>query len=121
MVSSRPYLIRAIHEWLVDSQCTPYLRVNAEIPGADVPREHVQDGMITLNIAPRAVENLQMSNEEITFMARFGGVPRSITVPVRAVVAIFAKENHQGMGFSDETEPEPEGPGPKRPSLKVVK
>jgi stringent starvation protein B len=121
MVSNRPYLIRAINEWLVDSQCTPHLLVNAEAPGVEVPQEHVKDGKITLNIGPQAVQGLHIGNEEVSFMARFSGVSRSISLPVSAVLAIFAKENGYGMAFNEADEPAPDDPGPKRPSLKVVK
>ena len=121
MLSNRPYLIRAINDWLVDSQCTPHLLVNAEAPGVDVPQEHVQDGKITLNIGPRAVEGLQIGNDKVTFLARFSGVSRSISLPVGAVMAIFAKENGYGMAFNEGDEPTPDDSGPTRPPLKVVK
>ena len=124
MISNRPYLIRAINEWLLDSQCTPHLLVNAEAPGVDVPQEHIQEGKIVLNIGPQAVEDLQISNEEVTFLARFSGVSRLISVPVSAVLAIYAKENGRGMMFNEADEPEPDDSGPRptsRPSLKVVK
>jgi stringent starvation protein B len=124
MISNRPYLIRAINEWLLDSQCTPHLLVNAEAPGVDVPQEHIQEGKIVLNIGPQAVEGLRISNEEVTFLARFSGASRLISLPVSAVLAIYAKENGRGMMFNEADEPEPDDSGPKptsRPSLKVVK
>jgi len=124
MIPNRPYLIRAINEWLLDSQCTPHLLVNAEAPGVDVPQEHIQEGKIVLNIGPHAVESLQITNEEVTFVARFSGVSRLISLPVSAVLAIYAKENGRGMMFNEADEPEPDDSGPKptsRPSLKVVK
>ncbi|MEN8760961.1 MAG: ClpXP protease specificity-enhancing factor [Thiogranum sp.] len=124
MISNRPYLIRAINEWLLDSQCTPHLLVNAEAPGVDVPQEHIQEGKIVLNIGPQAVEGLRISNEEVTFLARFSGVSRLISFPVSAVLAIYAKENGRGMMFNETDEPEPDDSGPSpasRPSLKVVK
>ena len=124
MISNHPYLIRAINDWLLDSQCTPHLLVNAEAPGVDVPREHIQEGKIVLNIGPQAVEGLQISNEEVTFLARFSGVSRLISLPVSAVLAIYAKENGRGMMFNEADEPEPDDSGPKptsRPPLKVVK
>jgi stringent starvation protein B len=124
MISNRPYLIRAINEWLLDSQCTPHLLVNAEAPGVDVPQEHIQEGKIVLNIGPHAVEGLRISNEEVTFLARFSGVSRLISLPVSAVLAIYAKENGRGMMFNEADEPEPDDSGPRptsRPSLKVVK
>ena len=124
MISNRPYLIRAVNEWLLDSQCTPHLLVNAEAPGVDVPQEHNQEGQIVLNIGPQAVEGLRITNEEITFLARFSGVSRLISLPISAVMAIYAKENGRGMMFNEADEPEPDDSGPKpatRPSLKVVK
>ena len=124
MTPNRPYLIRAMHEWLLDNQCTPHLLVDAEAPGVEVPRQHVKDGKIVLNIGPQAVEELIISNDEVTFVARFGGVPQQVYLPVRAVLAIYARENGRGMMFSEEEpapEPDDSGPPPTRPSLKVVK
>ena len=124
MISNRPYLIRAINEWLLDSQCTPHLLVDTEAPGVDVPQERSQEGKIVLNIGPQAVEGLRISNEEVTFLARFSGVSRLISLPVSAVLAIYAKENGRGMMFNEADEPEPDDSGPRptsRPSLKVVK
>ena len=124
MISNRPYLIRAINEWLLDSQCTPHLLVDTEAPGVDVPQEHIQEGKIVLNIGPHAVEGLRISNEEVTFLARFSGVSRLISLPVSAVLAIYAKENGRGLMFNEADEPEPDDSGPRptsRPSLKVVK
>lgn len=126
MTSNRPYLIRAMHEWLLDNQCTPHLLVDAEAPGVEVPRQHVKEGKIVLNIGPQAVEQLIISNDEVSFTARFGGVPQVVYLPVNAVLAIYARENGRGMMFSEEEsapEPEPDdsGPRPTRPSLKVVK
>jgi stringent starvation protein B len=126
MTSNRPYLIRAVNEWLLDNHCTPHLLVNADAPGVDVPRQYIQDGKIVLNIGPNAVEGLRISNEEVTFLARFSGVSQLVSLPISAVLAIYAKENGRGMMFSEEEGdgPEPEGPDdkpPSRPSLKVVK
>jgi stringent starvation protein B len=125
MTPNRPYLIRAVNEWLLDNHCTPHLLVNAEAPGVDVPRQYIQDGKIVLNIGPNAVEGLRVTNEEVTFLARFSGVSQLVSLPVNAVLAIYAKENGRGMMFSEEEGdgPEPEGPDdkPSRPSLKVVK
>jgi stringent starvation protein B len=124
MTSNRPYLIRAIHEWLIDNQCTPHLLVDAEVPGVEVPRQHVKDGKIVLNLGPNAVEALSIGNEEVSFMARFGGVARQLSIPITAVLAIYARENGRGMMFSEEEpgpEPDDSGSKPSRPSLKVVK
>lgn len=123
MTSNRPYLIRAIHEWLLDNQCTPHLLVDAEAENVDVPRQYIQDGKIVLNIGPNAVEGFRVSNDEVSFLARFSGVSQLVAIPVNAVLAIYAKENGRGMMF-EEGEPEPDDSGPKpppKPSLKVVK
>lgn len=100
--SNKPYLIRALHEWILDNQGTPHLIVNADYPGVQVPHEHVQNGEIVLNIAPSAVQGLSIENEEISFNARFSGVARVIRLPMNAVLAIIARENAQGMAFSAE-------------------
>ena len=124
MTSNRPYLIRAMHEWLTDNQCTPHLLVDAEQEGVEVPRQHVKDGKIVLNVGPQAVEGLNIGNAEVSFVARFGGVAQTVSIPVPAVLAIYARENGRGMMFGeDESGPEPDGSGPKpsRPALKVVK
>ena len=130
MTPNRPYLIRAMHEWICDNGLTTHLAVDAHYPGTEVPQEFVQDGQIVLNIAPRAVTAFEAGNEAITFSARFGGVPRTVYVPVEAVMAVFARENGQGMAF-EPTEPPPELPAPPEPDnddkpsrgshLKVVK
>lgn len=125
MTSNRPYLIRAIHEWLLDNQCTPHLLVDAGAHGVDVPRQYVQDGKIVLNIGPNAVEGFRVSNDEVSFLARFSGVSQMVAIPVNAVLAIYARENGRGMMFEEgDGEPEPDDSGPKpppKPSLKVVK
>lgn len=142
MTSNKPYLLRAFYDWIVDNQCTPYVVVDAYVPGVNVPQSYVTDGQIVLNIAPRAVTAFHMDLESICFNTRFGGVPTDITVPVAAVMGIYARENGQGMIFqpdsSPPTPPSPSGTGPKavpsgkkasagtgkqgkRPSLKVIK
>ena len=124
MNSSRPYIIRAIYEWIVDNGCTPHLLVDVEIEGVDVPQAYVSDGQIVLNISPTAVVGLDMGNETVAFNGRFGGVATDITVPVRAILGIYARGNGQGMGFDTAEEPDvpPDPPAGKgRPSLKVVK
>jgi stringent starvation protein B len=98
MTSSKPYLIRAIHEWCVDSGFTPYLVVQVD-RRTRVPREFVRDGQIVLNISPEATHQLALGNDEITFQTRFSGVPFQVFVPVDAVAAIYARENGQGMAF----------------------
>ena len=129
MTSSRPYMIRAIYEWIVDNSCTPYLLVDSHAQGVQVPLEHVnKDGQIVLNISPSAVQSLLVENGAVSFSARFGGLPTDIWVPYVGVLGIYAKENGQGMIFEPEPDLEPEPPEPeppkdddKRPSLRVVK
>jgi stringent starvation protein B len=135
MLSTKPYLLRAIYEWCVDQGFTPYLTVRVD-KQTRVPAAHVHDGQIVLNAGPEATHQLKMGNEEITFQARFGGVAHQIVVPVDNVAAIYARENGQGMAFehfqdvpSIEAEadagPPPDGdppPAPPRGShLKVIK
>jgi stringent starvation protein B len=108
MTSNKPYLIRAFYEWIVDNNLTPYLVVNTRILGCKVPAQHIQNGQIVLNILPSAVGNLLMGNELITFNARFGGKPFALTVPVKAVLAIYARENGAGTMFDAEEDTEDE-------------
>lgn len=112
MSSTRPYLIRAMYDWIVDNRCTPHLLVDAKDPLVRVPRQFVDKGVIVLNVSPTAVKNLVLGLDNITFSARFSGTPHDIDVPVPAVQAIYARENGQGMAFpvptpatSDETAP----------------
>jgi len=126
MTSSRPYLLRALHEWIVDNNLTPYILVDAFIDGVDVPEHFIQDGKIILNIAPHAVQRLEMGNDTLSFAARFSGISQSISVPVAAILAIYANENGQGMVFNDDDPQQPMPPNnpsgsPAIPSLKVVK
>jgi stringent starvation protein B len=130
--SSRPYLLRALYEWIVDNGCTPHIIVDAEVPGVDVPSQYVKDGQIVLNLSPSAVIELQLADDSVSFNGRFGGRPTDVFIPIGAVLGIYARENGQGMAF----EPEEEGDGPDpgdggasptplrrsgKPSLKVVK
>jgi stringent starvation protein B len=127
MTSNRPYLIRALYEWIADNNLTPHILVNAELPNVEVPQNYVHDGRIVINISPSAVRNLQLGNDSIEFSGRFAGTPHDIYIPSIAVMAIYARENGQGMVFGEE----PDGgkdPPPKsqldkkqKPSLKVVK
>lgn len=103
MTSSRPYLIRALYDWIVDNAYTPHLIVDAEQPGVAVPRSYVRDGKIVLNVAPRAVSDLVLGNDAIVFSARFGGTPMAVSIPVAAVEGIYARENGQGMVFPSMT------------------
>ena len=102
ITSNRPYLIRAIHQWLLDNSLTPHLLVNATLPNVKVPLQFVKDGHIVLNIVPHAISNLHMDNEAISFSARFSGVPESLYLPIHAVQAIYASENGEGISFPDE-------------------
>jgi len=133
MTSSRPYLVRAIYQWIIDNGLTPHLLVDVSIDGVQVPAEHVQNGKIILNIAPMAITGLVLGDAEITFSARFSGKAQGLYVPVDAVLAVYAKENGQGMMFSeddgaisaaddgDDPDPDTDPDKPKRPSLRVVK
>lgn len=129
MNSSRPYLIRALYEWIIDNNMTPYILVNAMAEGARVPEQFIEDGKIILNISPNATQELILGNQFIEFSARFSGAGMMVSVPSMSVLAIYARENGQGMMFSEEEggdEPSPTGPadGPgegKKPTLTIVK
>lgn len=112
MTSSKPYLIRAMFDWIMDNACTPYILVDATFPGVQVPFEYVKDGQIVLNIATGATGNLSLGDTEIEFNARFGGTPRHLIVPLAAVLFIYAKENGEGMPFAPEPKPEITQPEP---------
>ena len=107
---TRPYMVRALYQWIEDNDLTPYLMVDAMADNVQIPREHVQDGRIVLNIASRATGNMSMENDYIHFSARFSGVSQEIWVPLTAVLGIYAKENHEGMFFDpneyDDYQPE---------------
>ncbi|HEX5960406.1 MAG TPA: ClpXP protease specificity-enhancing factor [Rhodanobacteraceae bacterium] len=102
MTSNRPYLLRAVHEWICDNGLTPYVVVDAGKPGVQVPPQAISEGRVVLNLAPRAVARLEIGNDAITFMARFGGVSHAVSVPVAAVQAIYARENGQGMLLAED-------------------
>jgi len=132
MTANRPYLIRALYEWILDNNMTPHLLVDAGRPRTMVPSQFVQDGKIVLNISPSAVRGLVLGNERISFNARFGGVAMDVEVPAEAVMGIYARENGRGMLFPEEElqtareqqaddKPEPPKPPRDRPTLKVVK
>lgn len=136
LTSTKPYMVRAIHEWCTDNGLTPHLlvEVNAQ---TRVPMAYVKDGQIVLNINYSATKGLQIGTDAVTFSARFNGAPNELYVPMNAVRGIFARENSQGMFFQDEpVDPDPDGnmsgvgldagspaepPVVKKPSLKVVK
>jgi len=128
MTSSRPYMVRALYEWIIDNDMTPYLLVDASIDGVQVPHQFIEDGKIVLNISPSATEATILGNQLIEFSARFSGIEEIVSVPTNAVMAIYARENGQGMLFSDQNEqgvtpPEDEPPTPpsNKPHLHVVK
>jgi stringent starvation protein B len=104
MLSNKPYLIRAFYEWIVDSETTPLLVVDATVPRCNVPQEYVENGEIILNISPDAIRDLKVSRNLVEFKASFSGIAHLISVPVRAVLAIYAEENGQGMFFDIENE-----------------
>src|SRR5690625_330955 len=102
MLSSRPYLLSGVNEWIIDSGLTPHLLVDAGHPGLQVPPTSIRDVRVVLNISPTAVRDLIIDNELVTFVARFGGVSQAITIPMPAVMAVYARENGRGMMFADE-------------------
>ena len=119
MTSSQPYLIRGIYEWIVDNNLTPYLMVDATRQGAIVPEDYLDEqGRIILNISPSATSELLMTNEEVTFNARFSGQAIGIVVPTHCVKAIYARENGQGMMFNEEAgDPSVDGSAGKKRAL----
>lgn len=126
MSSSRPYLIRALHQWIVDNGLTPHLVVDATAAGVQVPAQFVQGGKIILNISPGAVSQLELTNDYVSFNARFSGQPMDVFLPPRAVLAVYARENGRGMAFGEEEDdsggpPRDDGPEPGKPTLRVVK
>ena len=137
MNSSRPYLLRAIHQWIVDNDCTPHLLVNAWAPGVQVPMDYVENDKIVLNVGPSAAHRLELGDDAVTFDARFGGQPMSVVAPIGAILAIYARENGQGMLFTEDdgadgeesaetgrdgdAGDDPETRGTQRPNLRVVK
>jgi|SRR5690554_5553609 len=103
MTPKRPYVARALYEWLLDNQLTPHVVIDANYPGTEVPQEFVQDGQIVLNIHPEATTAFEMGELELSFQARFGGVPRKVVVPFGALLAIYARENGAGSIFEPES------------------
>ena len=143
--SNRPYLLRAIYEWIVDNNATPHVAIFAENPDVLVPQQFVNDGKIILNISPTAAQGLLIDNDSLSFSARFGGKPYNIYAPIGAIMALYASENGEGLSFDlepyDDTPPDTPSPSAiesvntggkntkgaakskksKPPSLKVVK
>jgi stringent starvation protein B len=140
MTSNKPYLIRALYEWLVDNDATPYIMVDTTQPGVMIPPGIDRDGQVVLNIAMRAVQGLDLANGQVTFSARFSGATHNIYIPMRAVMAIYSKEDGEGMMFAEDSTESVEQPGnaplasaevsktelksvekPNKPGLKIVK
>jgi stringent starvation protein B len=124
MTPKKPFLLRAMRDWIVSNSMTPYLVVNAaeDVCGVQVPWTHVKNGQIVLNIGPQATKFLEISNYAVSFEASFGGKAMSIYIPISHVDAIYAKENGDGMPFNrDEDIHEPPPPPPGKPKLTVVK
>lgn len=126
MTSNRPYLLRALYEWILDNNMTPHIVVDATAGGIRVPSEHVEDNQIVLNILPAAIRDLQIDNDAVSFNARFNGMAQSVFVPIQAVIAIYARENGKGLIFPDEIDVDEdheggEKTGQRKPHLKVIK
>lgn len=121
MTSSRPYLIRAFYEWIMDNDFTPYIVIEADYPDVTIPTQYVENGRIVLNIAPTAIRDLLITNDHLEFNARFGGVPFSVYAPIKGVEAIYAKENGRGMVFKEEEDDDDETPPPSGSSDKKDK
>jgi stringent starvation protein B len=133
--SRRPYLLRAMHEWISDCDQTPHIVVDASLQGVEVPRQYVQGGKIILNVSNHATSNLSLGNDVVRFRARFGAATHDVMVPIIAVLGIYARETGQGMIFSEADAPPPQPPtapteapagsAPEvkraKPTLKVVK
>jgi len=151
MISNRPYLIRAVYDWIFDNEWTPHFQIDANYPGVKVPQQFVQEGVIVLNAHPSAVVGLSMDNEGFSFKARFQGIEQQIYFPPESVIAVFARENGEGMPFppepypgeeenieeatkptltavesssdkpSDDSQPPKKKPTKKKPALSIVK
>ncbi len=133
MTPSKPYVIRGLYEWLLDNEVTPYILVDASNESVLIPDGIATDGKVVLNLAPGAIQQLEMTNEYLSFSARFNGVARDIFCPMGSILAIYARENGEGMMFNSDDETAPEADGLKkhehstdnnkqsRPGLKIVK
>ncbi len=115
MTPKRPYLFRSMYEWLCDNNVTPYLVVDATIEGVIVPQEHVSDGQIVLNLAPHAIGYINIEDHGVAFSARFSGKSMDLYAPITAIMALYAKENGEGMVFPPE-----EFPKSNQPPLSVA-
>jgi stringent starvation protein B len=124
MTSSKPYLVRALYEWILDSDNTPYILVDTSSDEVLIPAGIANDGKVVLNLAPAAIQNLEMTNEYVSFSARFNGIAERIYVPVTSLLAIYARENGEGMMFPVEGSDDAAGDTaskPKTPTLKIIK
>ena len=126
MTSSRPYLIRAMHEWIVDNGMTPHILADASNDQVQVPRQFEEDGKIVLNIGPTAVQSLDLGADAVSFDARFDGKQMTVFIPIQSVLAIYTRENGQGMMFAEEDLPptddsQDRSANPKSPHLQLVK
>jgi len=125
MTPSKPYLIRGLYEWLLDNEVTPYVLVDASAESVMIPKGIATDGKVVLNLAPSAIQGLEMTNEYLSFSARFGGVAQDVYCPMASVLAIYARENGEGMMFqpeeSEQASPADKPSKPAKPGLKVVK
>jgi stringent starvation protein B len=125
MTSNKPYLLRALHEWILDNGLTPHIIVDVQADGVDAPPQAIQDGKLVLNISPRATKGLEIGNDSIIFEARFAGAAHRIYLPIESVMAIYARENGQGMMFAREKDAGSEQPTDDAkqggPHLKLIK
>ncbi len=119
MTFRRPYIVRALYEWILDNDCTPYILVNALADHVEVPQQFVKNGQIVLNVSPVAVVDLLLTNEAVQFNGRFGGMPMDIFVPMAAVMGVYAKESGEGMMFDMDEEPRPDPSSPSGPGTGV--
>lgn len=124
MTPSRPYLLKALYNWIIDNELTPHVVVDVNYPGVIVPKEYIEDEQIILSIAPQSIHGMEMKNNYLAFAARFAGVSRDIYLPIMSINAIYAEENRKGMVFAKETDNEQEldkkPKNKKRPNLKVI-
>ncbi|HIF17654.1 MAG TPA: ClpXP protease specificity-enhancing factor [Cycloclasticus sp.] len=129
MTPLKPYLVRALHEWIIDNGQTPYLLIDAKFDGVEVPSSYISDNKIILNTHPDAIQDWTLDNDSISFSARFSGRSENLYIPINAVLAAYAKENGKGMmfdeRFEDDMPPEPDAPKStkksQKPVLKIVK
>ncbi len=119
--STKPYLVRALYEWMLDNNLTPFVALNTTIPGVKVPEQYIKDDQIVLNISPSATHDLSLSNQNLSFCASFSGLSYSIEAPMRALTMIYAKETGQGMAFDISAEEEDEGGNDHRSTVRKNK